>query len=49
MLRVGPGVDTVGLVKRGARSADVNVLLIDVADATDVSLCGKDPALSDVC
>jgi hypothetical protein len=49
MLRVGPRVDTVGPVKRETRSADADVLLVDAADATDVSLCGKDPALSDVC
>ena len=39
MLRVGPRVDTVGLVKREMRSADADVLLVDAADATDVSLC----------
>jgi len=40
MLRVGPRVDTVGLVKRDTRSAAADVLLVDAADATDVSLCG---------
>jgi len=39
-LIVEPGVDTVGPVKRETTVRDAYVLLVEVAQAADVSLCG---------